>query len=117
MGCFVSSLRRHPYEANRQAATAGDCSGGGGGGGGGGDVAATASKECVFCAIVASGSRSHDVAEGGQPRKDCVVWETERLVVFHDHRPAAKLHLQVVPRAHIKNLHSLRPGGSRRRQH
>ena len=112
MGCIASSLKRQAHEIDRQAAIACDCDGSGGCGDGNVTAASSrqckAEKDCVFCAIVASGSRSHDAAEGGKPRKDCVVWETERLVVFHDHKPSAALHLQVVPRSHVKNLHSLR---------
>lgn len=36
-----------------------------------------------------------------------VVHQTERLVVFRDRSPAATAHLQIVPRRHIDNLHSL----------
>lgn len=35
--------------------------------------------------------------------------QDDRVVVFRDRRPAAREHLQVVPRQHITNLNSLRP--------
>lgn len=39
----------------------------------------------------------------------CCPSQDERLVVFPDIRPAAAVHLQVIPRRHIKNLSALRP--------
>lgn len=36
--------------------------------------------------------------------------QTEQLVVFEDHKPAAARHLLVIPRTHIANVPSLKPG-------
>lgn len=48
--------------------------------------------DCVFCRIIA----------GTAPAK--IIYENERVVVFHDHRPQATTHLLVVPKAHHATL-------------
>lgn len=48
--------------------------------------------DCIFCKIAA----------GEIPAK--MVYEDDKVVVFHDIRPKARVHLLVVAREHIKNL-------------
>lgn len=48
------------------------------------------SEECLFCKIAA----------GDIPAK--MVYEDEKLVVFHDINPQAPQHLLIVPRKHIR---------------
>ena len=43
---------------------------------------------CIFCRII-EGREAADV-----------VYENDRVIVFKDHRPQAKIHLLVCPRAH-----------------
>jgi len=53
---------------------------------------------CLFCRI----------ARGEIPSKR--VYEDDDLVVFHDIRPAAPVHLLIVPRRHIDSLITAEPG-------
>jgi histidine triad (HIT) family protein len=55
----------------------------------------TTSDDCVFCRIV----------RGELPAD--VVAETERTIAFRDLRPAAPVHVLVVPRAHHADLAAL----------
>jgi histidine triad (HIT) family protein len=55
------------------------------------------SKTCLFCRIVAG-----DVAAE-------VVWETDHMVGFLDHRPVFKGHVLLVPRPHVVTLPDLPP--------
>lgn len=48
--------------------------------------------DCIFCKIVA----------GTIPSRK--IYEDEDLIVFHDIRPAAPIHLLIVPREHIPTL-------------
>jgi histidine triad (HIT) family protein len=48
--------------------------------------------DCIFCKIIA----------GQIPSKK--VYEDEELLAFHDIRPAAPVHVLVVPKTHIVNL-------------
>ncbi len=48
--------------------------------------------DCVFCRIIA----------GTAPAK--VIFENDRVVVFHDRRPQATTHLLVVPKIHYETL-------------
>ena len=49
-------------------------------------------NDCVFCKIV-----------NGEIQTDKEI-DTERVVVFADANPAAKLHLLIVPKKHIKDI-------------
>ncbi|NMC44044.1 MAG: HIT domain-containing protein [candidate division Zixibacteria bacterium] len=49
-------------------------------------------NDCIFCRITA----------GAAPAK--IIYENERVVVFHDHRPQATTHLLVVPKRHYATL-------------
>lgn len=55
-------------------------------------------KDCVFCKIAA----------GEIPSKK--VLETPDLVAFHDIRPQAPVHVQIIPRRHIESLNETAPG-------
>jgi histidine triad (HIT) family protein len=52
---------------------------------------------CVFCRIV----------RGGTPTE--ILYATDRLVVFADHRPQAPVHLLIVPKSHIRSVNDLSP--------
>ena len=54
-------------------------------------------ENCLFCRI----------ASGEIPSKK--VFEDEDFVAFHDIRPAAPLHVLVIPRKHIESLSDLKP--------
>lgn len=58
----------------------------------------TEPSACLFCRI----------ARGEIPSKR--VYEDDDLVVFHDIRPAAPVHLLIVPRRHIDSLITAEPG-------
>jgi histidine triad (HIT) family protein len=48
--------------------------------------------DCVFCRIIA----------GEAPGR--VIFENDRVVIFHDHRPQATTHLLIVPKTHYETL-------------
>lgn len=50
---------------------------------------------CIFCQIA-----------GGKLAKD-FLYESEQIVVFKDIRPAAPVHLLIVPRRHIRSVNDL----------
>ncbi len=54
-------------------------------------------SECLFCKIAA-----------GEVPAD-KVYEDERVVVFKDIHPKAKVHLLVIPRIHLESLENLEP--------
>ncbi|HHL45405.1 MAG TPA: histidine triad nucleotide-binding protein [Gammaproteobacteria bacterium] len=54
-------------------------------------------SDCLFCKIVA----------GDVPADK--VYEDERVVVFKDINPKAKVHLLVIPRIHLASLEDLEP--------
>lgn len=54
-----------------------------------------AAAGCIFCAI----------ANGAAPAD--IVLETDDLVAFRDVKPAAPVHLLVVPRRHVESVHAL----------
>jgi histidine triad (HIT) family protein len=54
-------------------------------------------EHCIFC----------DICDA--PAASRVLYQSQRLLAFHDIRPAAKHHLLVVPRQHIPNVSSLGP--------
>ena len=54
-------------------------------------------KGCIFCSIV----------NGEAPTE--ILHATEDLVVFRDIRPAAPVHLLIVPRRHIRGINDLEP--------
>ncbi|RKP00106.1 hypothetical protein CXG81DRAFT_4651, partial [Caulochytrium protostelioides] len=54
---------------------------------------------CVFCDIADPQGALRDPSR--------LVYEDETLVVFHDIRPAARGHLQVVPRRHVGSVRDL----------
>ena len=56
-------------------------------------------SECIFCAIVA----------GDSPAE--IVHQDDQVVAFADKYPNAKLHLVVVPKAHIASLDDLSDPG------
>lgn len=62
----------------------------------------TPQKECVFCKIASSSGHENN---GGRNNK--LVFSSEKLVVFDDHRPAATRHFLVCPKAHIDGLYDL----------
>ena len=51
-------------------------------------------KECVFCRIV-------------ETDKDRVVYEDEQIIIFKDRSPVSVIHLQCIPKRHIKNKNEL----------
>lgn len=53
-------------------------------------------NDCLFCQIIA----------GSLPTK--FIYEDENVVVFHDIKPAAPVHILVVPREHIETVADLR---------
>jgi histidine triad (HIT) family protein len=55
-------------------------------------------KNCIFCRIA-----------GGELPTD-FLYEDEQIVVFKDIRPAAPIHLLVVPRRHIRSINDLTEG-------
>ncbi|RDB25869.1 Bifunctional adenosine 5'-phosphosulfate phosphorylase/adenylylsulfatase HINT4 [Hypsizygus marmoreus] len=55
-------------------------------------------KSCIFC---------HVSAENGFK----VMWEDESFIAFHDYRPAAQQHLQIIPRSHIGEYAGTCPSG------
>ncbi len=54
-------------------------------------------SDCLFCKIAA-----------GEVPAD-IVYEDERVVVFKDIHPKAKVHLLVIPRIHLESLEELQP--------
>lgn len=54
--------------------------------------------DCIFCKIVT----------GDLPSKR--VHEDDDLIVFHDIRPLARVHLLIIPRRHIASLDACGPG-------
>ena len=54
-------------------------------------------ENCIFCKIIAGDVPSHKV------------YEDADLIAFHDIRPAAPIHLLVVPKLHIHNLFDCKP--------
>lgn len=58
----------------------------------------TTPADCLFCRI----------ARGEVPAR--MAYQDDELVAFHDIRPAAPLHLLLVPRRHIENLYAAGPG-------
>lgn len=52
-------------------------------------------SDCIFCKI----------AEGTIPSKK--VFENEYIIAFHDIKPAAPVHVLVVPKVHIESLEAL----------
>jgi histidine triad (HIT) family protein len=53
----------------------------------------TSEKNCVFCNIA-----NH---------KKELLYEDDLIVMFHDIKPMAQVHIQVVPKRHIKNVNYL----------
>jgi histidine triad (HIT) family protein len=53
--------------------------------------------DCIFCKIV----------EGSIPSKK--VFETDRVVAFHDIQPAAPVHVLVIPKKHIASMNDVAP--------
>merc|ERR1719420_1403547 len=58
-------------------------------------MASSSSSSCIFCKIIAKES----------PAK--ILFEDDRFVVFPDISPAAKVHLLVITKEHIKDVQSL----------
>ncbi|MCL6593491.1 MAG: histidine triad nucleotide-binding protein [Alicyclobacillus sp.] len=52
-------------------------------------------SDCIFCQIVDGAIPAHKVLE------------TERVLVFHDIRPQAPVHVLVIPKQHIASAHAL----------
>jgi diadenosine tetraphosphate (Ap4A) HIT family hydrolase len=52
-------------------------------------------KNCKFCNLIKT--KSHEL-----------VYEDDLIAIFPDIKPKAKVHLQVVPKRHIKNVNSLK---------
>ncbi len=55
------------------------------------------SESCIFCKIVA----------GEIPAKKA--YEDEEFLAFHDIRPAAPVHLLVIPKRHIESMQTVEP--------
>ncbi|WP_028595872.1 histidine triad nucleotide-binding protein [Paenibacillus assamensis] len=51
--------------------------------------------DCIFCKII----------EGTLPSKK--VYETERVVAFHDIQPKAPVHIVIIPKKHIPTMNDL----------
>ena len=51
-------------------------------------------KQCVFCRI-------------GETDKNRVVYEDEQIIIFKDRSPVSVIHLQCIPKRHIKNKNEL----------
>ena len=51
-------------------------------------------KQCPFCEIVATNS-------------DRILFQNEDIVIFKDQSPISYIHLQCIPKVHIKNINSL----------
>lgn len=51
--------------------------------------------DCIFCKIV----------EGDIPAQK--VYEDEQIIAFHDIRPAAPVHLLIIPKKHIATLNDI----------
>lgn len=51
--------------------------------------------ECVFCKIIS----------GELPAKH--IYDDDRIIAFHDIKPAAPVHVLVVPRKHIRSVNDL----------
>lgn len=60
------------------------------------DMGTTASLygKCLFCRFIVD--------------KKGIIYEDEYVVAFHDHKPACRIHLQVIPKRHIKNIRFLK---------
>ncbi|MBP5245893.1 MAG: histidine triad nucleotide-binding protein [Clostridia bacterium] len=56
--------------------------------------------DCIFCKI----------ASGEIPSKK--VYEDEDMLAFYDINPMAKVHVLVIPKAHIDNIDGINPGNS-----
>ena len=50
---------------------------------------------CIFCDIV---SKSN---------KEILLYEDEHIVIFNDKNPRSKLHIQIIPKKHIRNINHL----------
>jgi histidine triad (HIT) family protein len=50
------------------------------------------SDACIFCKIA-----SHEIPSQ-------VVWEDDQAIAFHDRNPKAKVHVLLIPKAHIESL-------------
>jgi histidine triad (HIT) family protein len=53
------------------------------------------SSDCIFCKII----------KGESPAN--FIYKDEDMVVFHDTRPKAPIHVLIVPREHIESLNAL----------
>ena len=51
-------------------------------------------KECVFCKI-------------GETDKERILYEDEKIIIFKDRSPVSVIHLQCIPKRHIKNKNQL----------
>ena len=51
-------------------------------------------KQCVFCRI-------------GETDGDRIVYEDEKIIIFKDRSPVSVIHLQCIPKRHIKNKNYL----------
>jgi histidine triad (HIT) family protein len=54
-------------------------------------------QDCVFCQIVTKESSAE------------VVYEDGRALAFQDHRPAAPVHLLIIPKQHIASINDIQP--------
>jgi histidine triad (HIT) family protein len=52
-------------------------------------------NDCIFCKIIKGESQAN------------FVYKDEYMVVFHDTRPKAPVHVLIVPREHIESLNTL----------
>ncbi len=52
--------------------------------------------KCIFCEII--------------KEKKEIIYEDDIFVLFHDIKPEAQVHIQAVPKIHIKNINSLNKG-------
>ena len=53
-------------------------------------------EECLFCDIVSG------------KRKEKIVYEDGRFMVFHDTNPSAPVHLLIIPKKHVEKISDLK---------
>ena len=51
-------------------------------------------KDCVFCRI-------------GETNRDRILYEDDKIIIFKDRSPVSVVHLQCIPKRHIKNKNDL----------
>ena len=54
-------------------------------------------KNCKFCKII----------NNAENLKKKILFQDEKVIMFSDYRPICEVHLQCIPKIHIKNINSL----------